>query len=863
MHTKEDNPSLVHHIEDGKRIPFIYSFDQVNETVFSRIGGKAVNLVKLRKAGLPVPPGYCITTDAYDYYIENCKIPDGLVAEITEIKSTLGGKIAIRSSANCEDDTQLSMAGVFQSRYVYGDEEISEAIEQIFKQSRSKEVEEFMRLHGKSIQEVKMGLVVQELVEPETAGVIYTRVNGDGLLVQYVDGFGANLVDGKTRGSTILLGKNHTILQSTGYETRPLSPNVVNQLVNYSQTIENLFPGYPLDIEFAFRDGHIYILQTRPLTIDLGTVELSESPVDTLEATKRNLRQMIVQEKKELGTNQVIFSDWNSSELLPKPTEMDIGIHMYVWGGSDNIPGSTQLGRREVGYQIGNEAVGVTKYIGGKAYLSIGHYAGLYHMGIPETNKEYYSSLVNEYLDEIRRNPQKGTYPQMGLFLQDPTIEDLRIRFGDRAEEYFQIYLKFSDRLREHANNFISEFYNDQLAEVNGFVKDMQNVDLQRMTKEELLSHSFGILEHVRTRSYVDFVKSARLGFYYSQRVQDLLQQKLGVSQDEAKVIFTTLNKGLDTSAVTKANIAIAEALSDEEAFEIAREYVGHYSTEGEMLEIRHPRLRDSQSALRAYVRGIRHVRTYREKFENQKNERLHIQQALLAKIDPAERQELERAIQYSQTYMALRETTKFLFTKEYLLLRDTLEILGERLGLESGDIYYAYPRELTRLVTDTSSMLHIIRARRQAFKNYEQLEMPHVILESDIDKLGFLKEDNTVFTEAAGNFLAAGEVVEDGVVVNLDEFEKLEDAIQTMDKYREQNMPIILAARQLSLIHDPLIVQATGLSIENCGIVAHGAQRARELGIGAIGGVRSKVLRTGMRVTFDPKKKLIRNLNN
>ncbi len=83
------------------------------------------------------------------------------------------------------------------------------------------------------------------------------------------------------------------------------------------------------------------------------------------------------------------------------------------------------------------------------------------------------------------------------------------------------------------------------------------------------------------------------------------------------------------------------------------------------------------------------------------------------------------------------------------------------------------------------------------------------------------------------------------------------------MKFYREQKIPIILAAKQLTLIHDPLIAAAAGLSIENCGIVAHGAQRARELGIGAIGGIRSKKLKTGMRVSYDPKEKLIRNLNN
>lgn len=775
----------------------------------------------------------------------------------------MGGKVAIRSSANCEDSAELSMAGVFQSHDVYNDAEIPAVVEQIYKQSRSKEVDQFMALHGKSAKDVKMGLIVQELIEPEAAGVIYTGVNGNGILLQYVDGFGASLVDGTTRGSTILIGHDNTILQSSGFETRPLSQSTTVQLAEYSHTVADLFPGIPQDIEFAYRDRAIYILQARPLTTDLGNVELDESPEDTLEATKRKLRQIVSEEKKELGVKTGIFSDGNYSELLPKPTEMDIGIYMYVWGGSDGIPGSTQLGRQAVGYQIGDKAIGIIKYIGGRTYFSINRYAALYHIGIPETKEEYFTSLVNEYLDAIQSDPQKGSYPQMGLFLQDPTIEDLRAKFGDRAEEYFQIYLKFSERLQDFADHFISEFYSERLLETTAFIDGMQKVDLNSMTNDQLLNYAFGILEHIRTKSYVDFVKGARLGLYYSQRVQDLLQQKFGMGQDGAKEIFTALNKGLDGSAVTDANIAIAEVSSDQDALEIARELVGHFSTEGEMMEIRRPRLRDSRTALQAYVAGIRHGESYREKFEAQKRERLQVQQGLLAKLDGPDGQEFARAIQYSQTYMALRETTKYLFTREYLLLKDALEIFGGRLGLESGDIYYVYPRELPDLVSNPSSMLHLIRARKQTFKNYEQLDMPHVILENDIDNLGFLKEEDTDFKETTGKFIASGQLVEEGVVVNLDEFDTLETAIETMELYRKQNIPIILTARQITLIHDPLIAQAAGLSIENCGIVAHGAQRARELGIGAIGGIKSKILKTGTRVSFDPKERLIRNLNN
>ena len=57
------------------------------------------------------------------------------------------------------------------------------------------------------------------------------------------------------------------------------------------------------------------------------------------------------------------------------------------------------------------------------------------------------------------------------------------------------------------------------------------------------------------------------------------------------------------------------------------------------------------------------------------------------------------------------------------------------------------------------------------------------------------------------------------------------------------------------------MIVAADGIVIENAGLVSHGAQRARELGRGAIGGIRSKHLKTGERVRFDPASRKILRL--
>lgn len=832
---------------------------KADEVVITRVGEKAANLIRLSSAGLPVPPGYCVPVDAHDYYIQTGNLPEGLIAEITVAKNQLGGKIAIRSSANCEDGLDLSMAGVFQSYYVYKDEEISSAVKQIFDQCRSEEVEQFMTLYGRSAKDVKMGLIIQQLIEPEIAGVIYTGINGNNLLVQYVDGFGARLVDGKTPGSAIVVDRNSTILESSGFASRPLSPHIVSQMLDHTRTIESLFPGVPQDIEFAYRDGVVHIVQARTLTADLGRVELVETPEDCLEATKRQFRELVAEEKRELGTKTAIFSDANYSELLPRPTEMDIGVYMYVWGGSDDIPGAKQIGHSEMGYLVGDEATKIISYIGGRTYSSIARYASIYHIGFPETREEYFSTLVNEYLDTVQKDPEKGAYPQMGLFLQDPTLEDLQARYGNRAEEYFQVYQNFVTRMGYLSDEYISDFYTKRLPEMINFVKGMQKIELNGKTNNQLLDHGISILEHIRTSSFVDFVYAARLGFYYSQRLQDLLRERFAMDDNQAKAMYSRLNQGLDGSAITNANIAIAEAASDEKALEIARSLIGHFSI-GEMLEIRHRPLRDVPDALETYVKGIRKTRQYKEQFEKQKEVRLKTQETLLSGLPEKERDELGRVIRSSQTYMALRETVKYLFTKEYLLLRDTLELLGSRLALVEGDIYFLYPRELPDLVSDPPSMIYRIRSRKQSFENYTQLDLPPVIRESDIEKLSLREERTDDFTEATGKFLAEGPQGE-GVVVNLDEFKNLEDARVIIEQYRNQSVPIILVATQMNLSHDPFIAQALGLVIENAGIVAHGAQRARELGKGAIGGIRSKQLKTGIKVFFDPASRSIKKV--
>lgn len=825
---------------------FLYSFSDLSNPELSCVGGKAFNLIKLSQAGFFVPRGYVVKTTVHDYYLKNHQLPPGLIQEIITAKKDLHGCIALRSSANYEDGDKLSMAGIFTTVYLEDDSKIEPAIKQIYDQAHSEEVKNYLNLYNIDVADVKMGLIVQKLIKPDLSGVIYTGINGDNILVQYVDGYGDKLVNGEVNGSSFLVNYQGKIIQSSGFDVRPFSDLHLKKLIHQVKKTKKLFPKKKQDIEFACQGDDFFFLQARTLTTQLDFIDLKQSPEKSLQEAKELIAKWISIEKLELKTKTAVFSDSNYSELLPKPAPMDIGIYQYISGGSDGIEGATQIGRKEMGYLVDDRAIGIIHYLGGRTYFSLARNAAIYNIGFPDNQDEYFKTLVNEYLDKVTAKTSLGAYPQMGLYLQDPTLADLKKRFGVKAEDYFTIYQKFTKKMKVLAKNFLTDFKNNNLPKTEKYVVDQAKVDLDNLNAVELANRIMALLEHIRTKTYVDFVKSARLGFYYSQRLRDLFSDE----------IYSKLNQGLDGSAVTEANLEIAQAKSLAEALKIAKEKIGHFSS-GEMLEIRHLPLRDSLKRIRSYVQGIRESGTYVQDFKRQKQIRLKTQQQVLAQYSGKEKIEIAEIIAASQTYMALRETVKYLFTKEYLLIRDSLEHLADILNLKDGDIYYLFPREIPNFVKNPKKFKHLIAARKQFFINAELFDLPAVIREADVENLNLKNNETEEFTVLTGGFLADGENFF-GIVVNSDEFSDLAEALNQIKKFKQTNKKVILVAKQMNLSHDPLIIQADGLVIENAGLVAHGAQRARELGKGAMSGIKSRVLPTGLELYFNINEKKI-----
>src|SRR5882757_5430025 len=117
-------------------MPDILFFDAITDADAPRVGGKGFSLGKMAAAGLPVPAGFVITTDAYRRLANQGFQTDGeLSPELSEAYGTLGGGlVAVRSSATAEDSAETSFAGQQETILgVEGNHALIDAVERCWK----------------------------------------------------------------------------------------------------------------------------------------------------------------------------------------------------------------------------------------------------------------------------------------------------------------------------------------------------------------------------------------------------------------------------------------------------------------------------------------------------------------------------------------------------------------------------------------------------------------------------------------------------------------------------------------------------------------------------------------------------------
>src|SRR5438105_10013627 len=151
------------------------AFDQIGPGDVAEVGGKGLSLGLMTRAGLPVPPGFCITSAAHRRLRGNPPHKDDSLAEAIRAayRHLGGGSVAVRSSATAEDGASTSFAGQQETILgVSGEQELLDAVARCWDSLESERSRAYRRQQGVRTNGLAMAVVVQRLVPAEVAGVL-------------------------------------------------------------------------------------------------------------------------------------------------------------------------------------------------------------------------------------------------------------------------------------------------------------------------------------------------------------------------------------------------------------------------------------------------------------------------------------------------------------------------------------------------------------------------------------------------------------------------------------------------------------------------------------------------------------------
>lgn len=176
-------------------------------------------------------------------------------------------KYAVRSSSNVEDGNSDSFAGQFDTYLNVSPNDLNAKIIECFKSLYNENVLDYICNKNINIKDIKMNVIIQEMVQSEYSGIIFTA-NPQGILNESVivvgRGLGEKVVSDKINTTSYYYNLNDDLYYFEG-ENDYLEKEIIEKLINISQKIANVLEKY-LDIEFGIVDKTIYILQARCIT---------------------------------------------------------------------------------------------------------------------------------------------------------------------------------------------------------------------------------------------------------------------------------------------------------------------------------------------------------------------------------------------------------------------------------------------------------------------------------------------------------------------------------------------------------------------------------------------------------------------
>ena len=309
-------------------VTLVVSFPGTEQTTVAEVGGKAYSLIRMLEAGLPVPPGAVLTTEFFAPWFDEIRAsptwtalpeatPDKWAILCNELKRlcptlpltatqrqaladlrknlrALGDDalFAVRSSSPEEDLASASFAGGYETRLGVRLKSLDDAVRLCFASSLDERVLVYKAEQDFDVLSPHIAVVVQQQIDSEVSGVGFSLNSltndydeavidanwglGESVVAGLaspdhfvVDKVSAKLVEKKlgAKQVSIWLGRDGGTVEREGYRGADLtlSEAQLGELLDVLCRIEELY-GHPTDIEWAYADGHLHVLQARPIT---------------------------------------------------------------------------------------------------------------------------------------------------------------------------------------------------------------------------------------------------------------------------------------------------------------------------------------------------------------------------------------------------------------------------------------------------------------------------------------------------------------------------------------------------------------------------------------------------------------------
>jgi pyruvate,water dikinase len=835
---------------------YVLDLREVGETQVAVVGGKAAHLGELsRIEGIRVPAGFCVTTDAFRRImaeapsiddrldrlsrlspddreairalsteirqtLEGVAIPYDLAAAVTDALARLGERAAyaVRSSATAEDLPTASFAGQ-QDTYlnVVGPAAVLQHLSRCWASLFTERAVTYRLRNGFDHRQVHMAVVVQRMVFPHAAGILFTAdpVTGN-RKVAAVDasfGLGEALVSGlvnpdvfKVRDGEVVArevaakqlaihalpagGTREVAIDPQRQEQPALTDAQVVRLVRLGRRIEAHF-GHPQDIEWCLVDDGFQIVQSRPITTLFPIPETGDAENHVYVSVGH--QQMMTDPMKPLG-----FSMWQLTALA---SMHEAGGRLFV---DVTMPLASPASRAGLLELAGRSDPLIRDAL--ETVLDRGDFIPTLPDGGPgrppaggapapiETDPAIVTELIERSeasLEALRRDIRTKTGPALFDFLLE-------------AFQEHKLVLRDPLNLPVIMAGMESTWWlNDQLKEWLG---EKNAADTLTLSAPNNITSEMGLA----LLDVADVIRPHPEVVAFLQGVEDE-----GFLDELPKLPGGT------------------------EARDAIETYLDRYGMRcvGE-IDITRPRWSERPTTLVPVV--LDNVKLFEpgaaeRRFEQGRQEARKKEQDLLERLralpdGEQKADETKRMIDRVRTFIGYREYPKYNIVSRYFvykqaLLREAERLVRANVLAEKEDIFYLTFQELHEVVRTNQVDDELIQRRKDAFRSYQALRPPRVLTSDGEAIAGSYRRDDVPAGALIGLPVSAG-TVEGRARVILD---MAEADLEAGD---------ILVTAHTDPSWSPLFVAVSGLVTEVGGLMTHGAVIAREYGLPAVVGV-------------------------